>query len=159
MRSYISKLNMPMFLLGCFSMTQVNFIGSIGISEFFLIVAGPIFFISDYELLKRDGFLPIVWLAIACCVGCLLSGAVNHTSLPLLLRGLATPTVIFCSLVVGHRHLRRSPESLKWFCLGVAISWTINIFIFQRSVESFIWAQGEKGLDAVSGIMRASTFW
>ena len=159
MSRYISKDNLPMFLVGCFSMTQVNFIGSIGISEFFLLAAGPLFFFSDYQLLQRDGFLPIVWLSILCCVGCLLGSVANHTPLPLLLRGLATPSVVFCALVVGHRYLRRSPGSFVWFFLGVAISWTINIFVFQRGVDSAIWAGGAKGLEATEGIMGSPTFW
>lgn len=148
-----------LFLLGTFSMTQVQLIGSIGISELVIFITAPFIFLKDYAILKHDGFGTLLFLLFSCCVGCVVGSIVNETPIVYALKGFASPYALFCGVVVGHRLLRKAPDGLKWFVLGVALSVTINIFIFQRSVESVIYAEGEKGLDAVNGIMSSPIFW
>lgn len=153
------RASVCLFLLGTFSLTQIHLVGNIGISELVVFFIAPFVFLQDYKVLKYDGFMPIVWLAVLTCVGCAISSVVNHTSFVNFMRGFASPYTIFSVLVVGHRLVRRSMGGFKWFCLGLALSLTINIFIFQRGVEADAWGGGERGMAAVEGIVGGPLFW
>ena len=148
-----------LFLLGAFSMTQVHVVGNIGISELVVFFLAPFVFIIDYKVLKYDGFMPAIWLALLTCVGCMISSFCNNTLFASFMRGFASPYAIFSVLVIGHRLVRNSLGGFKWFCLGMALSITINIFIFQRGVEADAWGQGVRGLAAARGIMSGPLFW
>lgn len=154
-----NKYNVALFLLGGFSMTQVHLVGNIGISELVLFICAPVIFVTDYHALRRQGFLPLIWLLVLCCVGCVISSLVNHTPVPYFARGLATPYALFCTVVVGRRLVSRSLNGIKWFVLGVAVSVTINIFMFQQGVEADAYAEGARGMSAVDGIMNGKMFW
>ncbi len=148
-----------LFLLGTFSMTQIRIVGSIGISELFALLVAPIVFIQDYSSLRRDGFLPAVWLSILCCLGCCVASLANDIPFRNFMRGMASNSMIFAILVVGHRLVRQSMSGYKWFCLGMGLTWIINIFIFQRGVESEGWAGGATGLEGAELIASSSLFW
>jgi hypothetical protein len=66
---------------------------------------------------------------------------------------------VFSILVVGHRLVRQSLGGYKWLCLGLALTWIINIFVFQRGVEADAYAQGQRGLAAVEGLTSGTLFW
>ena len=87
-----------LFLLGTFSMTQIRIIGSIGISELVVFVLAPWVFLIDYKVLKYDGFMPAIWLALLMCLGCVVASIANYTPFLLFLKGLATPYTIFSIL-------------------------------------------------------------
>jgi len=148
-----------LLLLGMFSMTQIRLIGSCGISEAVILFIAPYLFVNDYAELRRDGFLPVTWLSLLVVAGCCIASVYNDTPFACFIRGFAAPAVLFSTLVVGHHLLRRSLSGIKWFYLGLAISWTINIFVFQRSVEYDAWASGVTGLDAVEDVMSSPIFW
>lgn len=153
------KYGFYLFLMGLFSLTQVRIIGSIGISEIVICLVSPFVFLADYHLLKRDGFLTVVWLSISVMVGCVVACIVNETPLPAGIRGFATTYVMFSAIIVGHRLIRMCPMGVKWFYLGVAFSVTVNIFIFQTATELSIYGGGMSGLDAAEGIMNSPIFW
>ena len=148
-----------LFLLGTFSATQIRLIGSIGISEIVICLFAPFIFMTDYHVLRRDGFLTVSWLALLAILGCVVACVYNNTPFAAAVRGVATPYVLFSTIVVGHRLLRRCPMGIKWFYLGVAISLVINIFMFQTATELTIYGGGETGLDAAEGIMSSPIFW
>ena len=125
------RASLFLFLLGTFSMTQIHVVGNIGISELVVFLVAPWIFIQDYRVLKLDGFMPAIMLSILMCAGCVVASIMNHTSVPNFLRGFAAPYTIFSVLVVGHHLVRKSPGGHKWFALGMAMTVTINIFIFQ----------------------------
>ena len=160
-RGYMNRRSASwfLFLLGTFSMTQIKVVGSIGISELVILVIAPYVFIQDYRILRHDGFLPIVWLSILTCFGCVVASVVNHTYFYNFLRGFAAPCMVFAILVVGHRLVRQSMDGYKWFCLGMALTWIINIFVFQRGVEAEGWAGGASGMEAVELIVSGPLFW
>ncbi len=153
------RASLFLFLLGTFSMTQIHVVGNIGISELVVFFLAPWIFVQDHRKLKLDGFMPAIVLSILMCIGCVISSIMNHTAMPNFLRGFAAPYTIFSVLVVGHRLVRESPGGHKWFALGMAMTVTINIFIFQRAVEADIWGQGGRGLEAIEGIMSGPLFW
>ena len=148
-----------LFLLGLFSMTQFHLIGNIGISELFVFIAAPLIFIQDYRVLKYDGFMPAVWLALLSCAGCIIGSYANGTPAYNVIRGFATTYSAFAIIVVGHRLVRQAPNGYKWLCLGWGLTWIVNIFVFQRGVEADIYGGGYRGAAAVEGIVNGTLFW
>lgn len=156
MKKYSSSL---LFLIGVFSVTQVHFFGSIGISELFMFVVAPILFLKNYRLIKSDGFLPILALAMACCVGGIIGGIVNDTHVILLIKGLATPYSIFALVVVYYVLLRDNIDGFKWLMIGIFLSHIIHVFIFQP--ETFTVQNGDLvvGDEAVGAVVGYALFW
>ena len=148
-----------LFLIGLGSQTQIYFIGSIGISELILFLIGPILFFLDYHQLKGDGFMPFIWLSILTCLGCVLSGTINHTDGVFLLKGLAAPYSVFVATVVIHRILRRDFSALKWFILGTFLSGIISIFVFQQATYVVRGGVFLEGSEATNAVMSNPLFW
>lgn len=148
-----------LFLIGTFSMTQVRLIGSIGISEIFVFMAAPFVFARDYRLLKRDGFMPMVNLAILTVCGCFIASYYNHTAVPLFLRGFAATYSIFAFMVVFHRLLRDNLDGMKWFLLGICLSNVINIFAFQQAVEISKVGAEANSAEMTAAVTSGVLFW
>lgn len=127
--------NMILFLLGLFSETQIRFVGSLGIAELFIFIAAPIVFMLDYYDLKRNGFIPLLVLALLSCVGCIISSVHNGTSMQAFLRGFASAYSLFAIPVVIHHFLWRNFSGFKWLLVGYAISAIITIFMFTSAAE------------------------
>lgn len=134
-----------LFLLGLFTTYRVNLIGKIGVSEIFVFLAAPFIFLQDIRILKRDGFMPFIWLTIATCVACVISSLWNHTSIPAMLRGIASPYSLFAGIVVIHRLLRKNMEGLKWLALGFGLSMMMTMIIARGDISVFTPEDGSKG--------------
>lgn len=148
-----------LFMLGLGSQTQFHFLGSIGISEFPVFLVAPFIFVRDYRLLKRDGFLPAVWLALLMAVFSCVGGYINETPMILVLKGSATVYAIFAMLVVFHRLLRNNFNNIKYLFVGIFISSIVSIFYFQQ--ETYI-ASGTgiaTGAEAIEAVTGYSLFW
>lgn len=130
-----SAIAVLLFLMGLFSSIQFYFFGRIAISEFVVFLLAPIVFVMDLNTLRRDGFMPLLVLALMSVIGTVLSGWHNHTPMPLLMRGFATMYALFAIPVVVHRFLRWDLNGLKWLLLGTAISQVARIFVGVGSDE------------------------
>ena len=140
-----------LFLIGLLSQTQISFIGSIGISELLIFLVAPLVFFLDYNRLRVDGFLPFVWLALSCCLTCVLSSGINNTPLIFVIKGIAHPYSLFALVVVFHRLLRNNYKSLKWFLIGACLSRLISMYIFRGAGEEEL----DKDVLAVGNAARA----
>ncbi len=127
-RSY----DLLMFLTGLFAMTEVYVGGFSAISELVIFMVAPFVFINDLPYLKRDGFMPLVWLFFLTICGCLLASIINHTAFPSIARGLAALYGTLASFICMHKLLRDDFGRVKWFFIGYSLSLVLNIFIFQR---------------------------
>lgn len=154
-----SPISWPLLLLGMFAQTQINVGGNIGISELFIFLAAPILFMRNINLLRRDGFMPIVTLAFFTIIGCFISGVANQTPYEFFSRGLAATYSVFASIVVFHHFLRQNLDGVRWVLLGFAISVIINIFVFTYGAEHDTFAQGLTGMEAAQNIMSGTLFW
>lgn len=154
-----SKVKLPLFLIGLGSQTQIQVVGSIGISELVMFLVGPFIFFLDYRQLKADGFMPFVWLSIFVCMGCVCSGMINHTNFVFLLKGMAAPYSVFVATVVMHRLLRRDFSSLKWLILGAFLSSIISVFVFQQATHSFRGGEFLEGSEATRAVITNPLFW
>ena len=151
------SINIPLFLLGVFSLTEIRLVGSAAISEWFIFVVAPFVFIKNYDLLKRDGFMPLLWLAIAVSVSNFISCLVNKVEWDFALRGMATNYSIFAIPVVMHNFLRKDLSGLKWFFVGGAISALISMFVFQKGSE--IGLADRMGVEASEAILGNEFLW
>ena len=142
MRNTSSSSTM-LFLLGLFSETQIRIVGSIGIAELFIFIAAPVLFVFDYRDLKRNGFLPLIGLALMSCAGCIISSIHNGTPTQLFLRGFAMTYSLFGIPIVIHHYLWRNLNGFKWFMIGSAISAIITIFVFTSAAEVSVTRGGD----------------
>ena len=158
-RGKVSSASRWMFLIGLGGQTQFHFFGSIGVSEFPIYLLAPIVFVQDYNLLRRDGFLPWIWLSILTCVGCLVASFANNINFIFVLKGLATPYSIFAVGVVFHRFIRRDLMSFRWFLIGFFLSGIVCTFVFQP--ETYTLTQGAiaQGDEAVEMMISHPLYW
>ena len=148
-----------LFVCGLFSATQINIVGSIGITELFFFLVGPFVFIQDSQMLRKEGFMPLICLSIMTCISCVASSLHNNTYFYSALKGFAAPYSIFVSLVMFARLFRNNLSNLKWYLLGSAFSNVLNVFYFQSAAEVF--ATGAQALDkeASEAVMSGAMFW
>lgn len=158
-QNQMAKSSALLFMIGLFSETQLHFIGSIGISEIPIFIFAPFLFIRNYRCLKNDGFLTFVWLAIAVCIGCIVSGIYNSTPFLLIVKGFATPYAIFAVTVVLHNLLRKNPKGVSWLFIGSFLSMIISVFVFQP--ETYTYAAGgvATGAEAIEKVISFPLFW
>lgn len=157
-RAY-DKSNVALFLIGLFSMTQINIVGWLGISEVFCFVAGPFFFLMDQNALRRNGFMPFVGLISLCFISGIISNFVNYIPPFQALKGLSTIYAIFSISVTLHHYLYRDLKGVRWLFVGIAISTTACQFVFQQGNTR---VAGGEVLDTAAAAERAmgySLFW
>lgn len=146
-----------LLLIGMFSVTQIRVGFSIGISEIFVYIAAPFLFLKNYAILKRHGMLPYIYMGMAVSFACVVSGLYNRSSVFFIFKGLASTYPLFAFVVVLHHLLIRNMNGHRWLYLGTALSFIINIFIFQTSYELDTYAQGSS--HAAEAIMSGPIFW
>ncbi len=155
----IRRNDFILFLIGLGSMTQVQIVGYIGISELILFALGPIFFLQNFQRLRHDGFMPLICLTWVAFFGGWFSGWMNHIPLPNILRGVAAPYAVFCVVCVMHYFLTRDLKSIRYFFIGVALSFLISRFIFQPGNISVSRGVKLKQADAAINAIKSSLFW
>ena len=136
MKRHSSKL--LFFLVGLGAVTQVRIIGSIGIVEAIFFIIAPFVFIKDVNVLRRDGFMPVITLAIMALVGCFIACIVNGSPFPNAIRGLAECYSLFATIVVYHRLFRDNLDCYRWIALGFACSEIVNIFAFHKGTDIYL---------------------
>ena len=147
-----------LFLIGCFSMTQLKLGAKIGISEAGCLLAMPFIFIRDYAIYKRDGVSIYFNLLLLWLVGALFSDWYNHSRFEQVIRGFSVPLLVLACSVCIYHFLRRNPGNLKWLLFGIAVSSVISIFIFQRGSAGDLAAEGDMA-GAVERVVGYKLFW
>jgi hypothetical protein len=150
-----------LFIVGVFSMTQINVIGWIGISELVLFALAPILFVRNWALLKRHGFTTILWLVIFMFMGGMVANWMNQIPFHDSARGLASVYAIFAVIVCLHHFLWRNIDNMKWLLLGIAISSVVCTFVFQPGFDRYDYVSGQMlaGSEAMENRMGYSLFW
>lgn len=143
------------FVMGLGSQLQI--VGSLSITELILFLSAPIIYLQDRETLRRDGFGPPLLLCLILYVGCALSCVANRSSIPAVMRGFASISVIPACLIFFHRYLRRDLNAFKWYFVGNCFSAVLCTFVFQKAVE--VNTYGANGADDIEGIMSGPLFW
>ena len=120
-----------LFLIGLGSVTQINVGGYTSISELFMVLLLPFSLAKNYRLFAKDHCKTIVNLLLLWMAGVCLTDYVRGNYFAFFIRGFIAPLGTLAALVAIYPLLRRNPDVLKWFLLGVAISGVVSIFIFQ----------------------------
>lgn len=149
--------NLMLLFFGTFSLTQVHVIGYLGISELVMFVCAPFVLINDIQILKRDGFMPFLWLVFLAMLGCSIGAVVNGAFWGDFLRGFAALYACIAIPVVLHRCLRNNLSGLNWVLFGIAISTFLTIFFFKKEAELGIIANGID--NAIEHSMSSPLFW
>lgn len=148
-----------LFLIGLFTSTEVRIVGAVGISELVLLLVAPFVFISTIGTLRKDGFMPYLYMTFIVMAGCLISAYANKTPTTSLMKGFAEVYSLFAVVVCLHRLLRDDFLAIRWLVLGGALSSMLCIFIFQKgSVRQF----GDDALisaDAMAATIGYAVFW
>ena len=151
-----------MLIIGMWSVTQIGFIGFIGISELVIFLIAPFVYIRNMELYRKDGLKVLFVLLFLTMISCWISGFYNESGLIDTIKGFASIYGIFAGVAVMYPLLRSRPDTLKWFLLGVAISGVISIFIFQPG-SAHAGALGDKTELTREGLQESVTgyalFW
>lgn len=140
-----------LFLIGLFTSTKIHLGGSIAIAELGLFLAAPIILSREYPRLRRYGFGPLLALIVLWFLGAVYSDLYNHSYLPVMLKGIATPAVYFTSVVGIFSLLRKDFDNLKWLLLGFAVSAVVSTFFFSRASSLGIEETAESALDRTLG--------
>lgn len=145
------KAGKLLFFIGLFSMTRINLGGSIAISELALVACAPFVLGRNINNFRRDGVFTLAILSLLWLVGAIISNTVNRTYIPFALKGVATPIVYFSSTLCCYYLLKKDVRNVKWFVLGVALSYILSTFIFQRAGSINDELNGEDALSATIG--------
>ena len=146
-----------LFLLGLFSLTQVNIGGYLAISEILCLLMGPVMFLRDVRVFKQDGVMPVFWLLFFWLCGAIFVDIKVHTPLPAMLRGIAVPIVVIVNLACMYKPLRNNPMNIKWFVIGSFVSSIVSVFVFQAGSD--VGAAVNQGVSAVEATMGYKLFW
>lgn len=149
--------NLTLLFLGVFSLTQVHVVGYLGISELVMFILAPFVLVKDMTILKRDGFVPFLWLVVLAMLGCLIGTFANGADWGAFLRGFASLYACFAVPVVLHRYLRNNFSGLTWVLTGIAISTFLTIFFFKKEIEVGLVAEGID--NALELSMSSPLFW
>lgn len=155
--SRTNSKRMVWFLLGLGFHLQL--VASLSITELVILLLAPCLIFQELPYMRRNGVMPLFWLALFMFVGCVASSVYNHAVFAQALRGLAVTSLFPCSIVVGHFLFRRDPKNYGFLLLGSAISFFACTFVFQSSFETSSLAGGARGAEAVEAIMSGPIFW
>lgn len=145
-----------LFFIGLFSMTRINLGGSIAISELVLVACAPFVLMSKLNLIRRDGLFTLLFLSFLWLIGAVFSDAINKTYIPFALKGIATPIVYFSSILCCYYLLKKDIRNIKWFVVGVALSYVVSTFVFQRAsaIGEDVYSE-----DALSATVGYKLYW
>lgn len=146
-----------MFIIGMFSLTQVNIGGYLAISEILCLLFGPIMFFNNVRIFKHDRIMPVFWLLFLWLCGAVVADLKAHTSLPAMLRGIAVPIVVMVNLACMYKPLRDDPMNIKWFAIGSFVSSIVSVFVFQAGSD--VGATETQGMSAIEATMSYKLFW
>lgn len=127
------KLSILWFLLGLGSQLQVVF--SLSISEVLVSIVAPFLLVSEIPHMRRSGVMPFFRMSVLLFCGCVASLVANHAEFYQVIRGVSITGIIVCAVIVGHHMLRKDPDGVKWYFIGLMVSGFICIFVFQRVGE------------------------
>lgn len=148
-----------LFLIGLGSVTQIRVGGYTAISELFLVLLLPFTLVKNYRLFAKDHCKTIVNLILIWMAGVCLTDYVTGNYFVFFIRGFIAPLGTLAALVVIYPLLRRHPDALKWFLLGIAISGVVSIFVFQPGTTLGTGSVQSGAISASEARMSYKLFW
>lgn len=149
---------MWLLLIGIFATTRINIGGKLGISEFCMFLVAPFVFFQNQAIFRREKVTGYLLLAFLWLAGAVFSDLYNHTYYIMALKGIASPLMVIVNSIVLYILLRKNPQNIRYFLLGIAISSVISIFIFQKTTDEDYVMVGS-AYNAVTGALHYKLFW
>lgn len=147
-----------LFLIACFSMTQIRLGAKIGISEIFMVLLAPFLYFKNLRYYRSDGMLTMLNLLLLWILGALFADWYNDAVPFQYWRGFSVPVMIFSTVVCIYNFLRRDIRNFKWIIFGLACSTVISTFVFQRGAAGDLAAEGDIS-GAIERVMSYKLFW
>ena len=154
-----SQNHFLLFLVGLGTATKLYLGGIIAISELFAFALAPYFFIRNYRLLKKDGFLPLLWMSLLMIVGCYISCQYNHVHIFWFIKSAMQFYSIFAMVVVFYVVLKKGLSGLGWFFIGLFVSTIISIFVLNPQVRADATSTELIGQIDIETQMEGVLFW
>ena len=129
------KKKLILFLVAAFSMTQIYFVGFIGISELVMLACGPFMLWRYYSDLKRDGFLPLITLAGLWVLSAIATDVYRETAFNDALKGVAPPVLILFMTPCLYVLLRDDLKAFKWGLIGFVVTLFLSTYIIQAGTS------------------------
>ena len=142
-------------------MTQISFIGYIGISELVCFVVAPVVFWRNFDFFWRCKMLPYLGLAVLWMLFALNADILIYRNpMETVLKGVASPYCVFSVSVCALVLLRDRFQRLNWFVVGSALSYVLSTVVFQRgSVVGSENLMDEGGGSAMNAVMSYKLYW
>ena len=129
------------------------------VSELVIFFLAPILLLKYWSRMKREGFLPFIYMLAFLMGGLLFSSYWNRTPFPFVLKFFAVLYGIFSFYVVFYVLLHDNFKGLWWFFLGAFISGIITIWVFNPtaavSSSGFMYIGDADAEDVIRGPL----FW
>lgn len=145
------KMSWGLFFIGLFSMTRIDLGGSIAISEIIMVAMAPYVFIKEFKNMGKDGVYILVILLFLWFLGALFSDWYNGTYFQMAIKGIAMPIVYLACTVCVYPVLRTDVRKVKWLVLGVALSFVLSTFVFQRAAATDVDISAQEALARTVG--------
>lgn len=142
------KKNILIFLVGAFSMTQINVVGYIGISELVMFLVGPFLLLKYGRDMKRDGFLSLIAFTFLWIIGAIVTDWYRGSSIYDAVRGLASPLSILFVTPCLYLLLRDDLRRIKWIYVGFAVTTVLSIYVLPTGA-AYGAAEGTPGASAL----------
>lgn len=130
-----AKSSFLLFLLGLGCMTKVFLLGTIALSELVIFFSAPLIFLKNYRNMRREGFLPYIYMLSLMILGMLASSAWNHTPYTFTLKQFAVFYGFFAYYVVFYCLLHDNFKGIGWFFFGAFISGIITVWILNPRAD------------------------
>lgn len=151
------KKSFFLFFLGCFSLTQINIIGYLGISELFAYILSPYLLLKHKNIFTSFGFNRYICLTLL-WMGCSLFACLyNGNDFASTLKGTASAYSFFSITICGFLLLYDKPIRLKWYVIGSVASVILSTFILQKGAD--IYESDKHGLSATEAVVSYKLYW
>lgn len=148
-----------LFLLGLGCMTKVFLLGTIALSELVIFFVAPFWFLKNYLRMRREGFLPYIYMLLATIFGMLVSAAWNHTPYVFTLKQFAVFYGFFAYYTTFYCLLHDNFKGIGWFFLGAFISGIITVWILNPRADVSTTGFSYIASADVDDIIHGQLFW
>ena len=148
-----------LFLLGLGSATKIFFLGTIAFSELAIFFIAPVLLLKYWYRMKREGFLPFLYMMAFMIGGMFISAHWNHSPFTFALKLFAVFYGMFAFYIVFYVLLHDNFKGIGWFFLGSFISGIITIWAFNPTADVSTAGFVYIGNAEAESVIQGQLFW
>ena len=154
-----NKSSFLLFLLGLGSATKIFFMGTIAFSELAIFFIAPVLLVQYWYKMKREGFLPFLYMMAFMIGGMFISAYWNRTPFTFALKLFAVFYGMFAFYIVFYVLLHDNFNGIGWFFLGSFISGIITIWAFNPTADVSTTGFAYMGNADAEDVIHGQLFW